>query len=339
MTAVDPRTPTRAEPGQDDPAVDPAGLDILDDATEAPPRRSSSRVLPTRMRDRLALLTALLLLLGATAGLLTAVILPSQYAARAELLYPLTEEQPTGFLREDRNLTTQLVLFESRTVLAPVADRFDVSIEDLSEALEAEVVEGSEVIQVQLTDTDSARAERMLDAVVTEYLENSTGTDQERLREYLDGQLRELLDRAQQLRSGGAQGQAALDALAQDTVEAADRYLGNGDGDQDELRTFLATRLGEVLALMQSANAGTAVNGEQSELAALVEREQWLRTQLDELHLSELTGSGTRILVAPYVAADPVSPKPLITTAAGALTGLLLAGLAVAVVAHRTTRP
>jgi uncharacterized protein involved in exopolysaccharide biosynthesis len=64
---------------------------------------------------------ALITLLGAAGGLVGSQVIPATYAARAEVLYPITEEQPTGFLREDRNLTTQLVLMRSRAVLGPAA--------------------------------------------------------------------------------------------------------------------------------------------------------------------------------------------------------------------------
>jgi len=52
---------------------------------------------------RLTLLGVLLVLLGAAAGLGTALLTTPVYAAHADVLYLLTREQPTGFLREDRS--------------------------------------------------------------------------------------------------------------------------------------------------------------------------------------------------------------------------------------------
>ena len=136
-------------------------------------------------------------------------------AAQAELLYSLTQEQPTGFLREDRNLSTQLVLLESRTVLAPVARQNDISVEDLAEALEANVVSESEVIQLRLTDTGRRRAANMLQSVVDQYLDASANTQRAELRTYLEGQLQGVVDQIAALRADAVNRQGEIDALAQ----------------------------------------------------------------------------------------------------------------------------
>lgn len=238
------------------------------------------RRLSTGQWVRLSLITAVIVGLGAAAGYVTALLLPVKYAAHAEVLYALTREQPTGFLREDRNITTQTVLLESRSVLGPVAEEWDVPIEKLSEAIEASVISGSEIIEITLTDRDPDRAQRMLRTVVNRYLEVSGNDDRMDLRAYLDEVLDEVLDRIS---------------------EALDDDRGG-------------------------------------ELAALVEREQWLRTQLDELEFSDIAGPAASVLVRPYVEADPVSPRPVIATAAGAATALIAALVVVAVVARRMTR-
>jgi uncharacterized protein involved in exopolysaccharide biosynthesis len=245
----------------------------------SPPRRRLSN-------RQWAWLTALLLVLtalGGGAGYLTASQLPTLYAARADVLYSLTREQPTGFLREDRNLSTQLVLLESRTVLEPVSVEWDMSVGDLTDAFDATVVSESEVIEVSLTDEDPARAEGLLDAILARYLQVSNNDDRAEVRDYLDEQLRDVLTLILMLRS--------------------------------------------------------APQGREGELAALVQREQWLRTQLDELRFSDLAGPSAQVLVDPYVDADPVSPRPGITTAAGAASGLLVALFVVALLSRRMTRP
>ena len=45
------------------------------------------------------------------------------------------------------------------------------------------------------------------------------------------------------------------------------------------------------------------------------------------------------MLVAPFAAAEPTGPKPLITIGAGVTAALVIALLAVAVIARRMTRP
>jgi capsular polysaccharide biosynthesis protein len=232
---------------------------------------------------RLTVLALVLVLLGAGAGYGASKVLPVKYAAHAEILYALSREQPTGFLREDRNITTQIVLLNSRSVLDPVAEQWDVSVQSLSEALEAEVLNSSEVITVTLTGADPDRTQRMLQSLVDSYLDVSNNDPRAELRAYLDEQLTEVTDRIAQART-------------------------------------------------------LATNGE-GELAALVEREQWLRTQLDELEFSDIAGPGASVLVAPYVEDTPVSPRPVITIAAGTLAASIVALLAVALVARRMTRP
>jgi uncharacterized protein involved in exopolysaccharide biosynthesis len=244
-------------------------------APEARPR------LTRRMWRKLALLSVVLVVAGAGAGFGIGALLPTRYAAHADVLYALTREQPTGFLREDRNLSTQLVLLSSRTVLGPVAVSTGVPVEDLAEALTVTVVEESEVIQIEFQDTDPGRATQILDDVVTQYLAVSNNDERADVRGYLEGQLADVLDRI---------GQARTDA------------------------------------------------GRQDELAPLVDREQQLRTQLDEIALSDLAGPGARVLVPPYAEIDPVSTGPLVTAATGGLTALLVAALALAVVVRRKLR-
>jgi uncharacterized protein involved in exopolysaccharide biosynthesis len=247
-------------------------------AADAPRRR---RLTP-REWVRLGGFATVLVVLGALAGWGTSLVLPTQYAAHAEVLYAISEEQPTGFLREDRNITTQLVLLDSRSVLDPVAERADIPVKELSERIDAEVVSGSEVITITLTDRQGDRAQRTLQLLVDQYLEVSNNDPRTELRTYLDGQLVEVLGRISEVR--------------------ADSDVRGG------------------------------------ELAALVEREQWLRTQLDELQFSDIAGPGASVLVPPYVELNPVSPKPMINTAAGAFAGLIAAVFAVAFLARRTTR-
>jgi uncharacterized protein involved in exopolysaccharide biosynthesis len=230
----------------------------------------------------LGLLTLVLTGLGGAAGWFVSERLPTTYAAQAELLYSLTQEQPTGFLREDRNLSTQLVLLESRTVLVPAARENAVSVADLAEALEASVVSESEVIQLRLTDTSRARAAAMLRSIVDQYLIASANTERAELRTYLEGQLQGVTDQIAALR-----------------------------GDPNR----------------------------QGEIPPLAQREQVLRGQLDEVRFTELAGAGSKVLVEPYIAPEPVSPKPLITIGAGVTAALLIALLAVAVIARRMTRP
>lgn len=249
------------------------------DRWERPAKR---RRLTGRQSWWLALVAIVLVALGSAGGWAATRVIPAKYAAHADVLYAMSTEQPTGFLREDRNITTQLVLLQSRTVLEPVAEQWGLPVQKLATEVDASVVNSSEIIRITLIDHDAERAQRMLRAVVDRYVEVSSDDARTRLREYINGELTDILDRISQLRPDA------------DTRAA--------------------------------------------ELGALVEREQWLRKQLDELQFSNIAGPAVSVLVQPYTDPSPISPRPLVTTAAGAFAGLLLALFTVALVARRMTR-
>jgi hypothetical protein len=112
--------------------------------------------------------------------------------------------------------------------------------------------------------------------------------------------------------------------------------VANADARSD-VQNYLDGELFTVLDRIEAVRKGS-IQG-QDQLAPLVEREQWLRTQLDELRMTDLVGPGASELVQPYVDTNPVSPRPMISIAAGALTGCIVAVLVVALVARRMTRP
>jgi hypothetical protein len=248
------------------------------------------RQLPPLRWGALALLAIVLVGVGAAAGSAVADRMPKMYAAHADVLYPLVQEQPTGFLRQDRNLSTQEVLLASRTVLDPVSLEFGIPVEDLADELETEVVEESEIIRVQFVHTSRAQARKVLVAILARYQEVSNNPQRSELRAYLDAQLEDV--------------QARL-ATARD--EAA----------------------GQNLALTQAA---------QAQIDALVQREATLQSQIDEDQLAAIGGPAPLITVPPYVEHDAVSPQPLLTIGGGALAGLVVALIVVAVLARRMTR-
>lgn len=134
------------------------------------------------------------------------------------------------------------------------------------------------------------------------------------------------------------------------TVQAiVDNYLGFGQAGQPTLRQRLTTELVAVNTAVADAQlrlstqedlvtAGTDTTDTvvplQSALQAQQARQRQLQAQLDTVNLAPVA----QLLTPPY-AADVVTPKPMFAAAAGALAGVLLAAVVVAVVArHRTTR-
>jgi uncharacterized protein involved in exopolysaccharide biosynthesis len=169
----------------------------------------------------LALLVAAMTALGGAVGYAASLLVQPEHAARAQLIVPLTEESPTGFLREDRNLTTQVVLLRSRSVVGPVAAEAGLTPEELSEKIRAHVVEGSEILSLEVRDPDGRVALALARALTRRYLETANASAASS-REYLEGQLA----RVQQRLDRAAPGSAAEAGLAARRTSLLDRLDG-----------------------------------------------------------------------------------------------------------------
>jgi hypothetical protein len=137
---------------------------------------------------------------GAAAGSYGSLLLPNKYAARAELQYSLSQAIPNELLREDRTLTTQRILLRSRRVIEPVASENGMTPEDLAENVSVEVVENSEIIEVEVRDRTRERAEALLNGIVSRYLDLANANWEEPVESYLRWQLEEV---RKQLRAPG----------------------------------------------------------------------------------------------------------------------------------------
>jgi uncharacterized protein involved in exopolysaccharide biosynthesis len=268
----------------DHAAAEPDGLTVV----VRPRQHARSRALRW---PALILLALLLVGVGAKAGSTVAAGMPTLYAAHSDVVYPLVQEQPTGFLREDRNLSTQEVLIASREVTDPVAAQFKIPADQFDEHLTTEVVNDSEVIRLQYTDPSRAQARKVLAAIVDQYVKVSNNPSRTAVRQYLDAQLADV---------------QALLATARTQADA----VGN-------------------LGLSQAA---------QAQVDALVNREATLLGQIDQEQFAAIAGPAPRIAVPAYVEHDAVSPNRLLVTAGGALAGLVVALIVVAVLARRMTR-
>jgi uncharacterized protein involved in exopolysaccharide biosynthesis len=263
---------------------------------EEPPR---GRGLAAAQVRRLAVLAVTIVLLGTGAGLLGALVWPATYAARAEILYPIGQDEVTGPLRADRNLATQLVLLRGRAVLGPVAQAQDRTVEDLEEDVTVKILETSEVIQVEGRGPSPAAAIGTLQAIVERYfaLESSTGPDG--VREYLDGELA---------------------VVQSDIADARGRLV--------QLQAESAAGIGDP-AGVTSADA---------ELQMLLSRQQDIQAQLDDLNIESASGRQAQLLTPAYAVPEPVSPRPLVAAGTGVLVGLIVSAVAVALAARRWIR-
>ncbi len=145
-----------------------------------PPQRSESRFdIPPEdsggswLTTRLVILALTIVLLGTAAGLLGALVLPKTYGARAEILYTTGQGQQGGGgdpLKQDRQLSTQLVYLQSRAVLGPVAQKQGRDFKELTKDVSVAVLENSDVIQVEAHGATKLAAMQTLQAIMDGYM-------------------------------------------------------------------------------------------------------------------------------------------------------------------------
>ena len=140
----------------------------------------------------LGVLGFLMVVVGAVAGYVESSMSPDRYGARAEVYYEISQEKATGFLREDRSLTTQLVLAHSRAVLEPVATANGMTVDELSSQLSVSLLGSSELIRLQVEDASPERALALVEAVVTQYLTLTREQGTDNARQYLETQMSQL---------------------------------------------------------------------------------------------------------------------------------------------------
>lgn len=119
---------------------------------------------------RLVIAALTIIMLGVAAGLAAALVLPKTYGARSEILYSISQEQRNDPLKQDRELSTQLVYLTSPAVLGPVARKQGRQFDDLAKDVSVQVLNNSEVIQVEAHGATRLVAVQTLQAIVTGYL-------------------------------------------------------------------------------------------------------------------------------------------------------------------------
>lgn len=157
-------------------------------------KQSPDRSAPTIFDSNLKLIALLIsvIIVGAGTGYIGSLVLPKQFAARAQLQYNLSNSVPNELLREDRTLTTQLVLLDSRAVLAPIASANGMTPEDFARNVSAEILDSSEIIQVEVRDRNAARAQMLLTRVIDGYLALANKDWRDPVRTYQESQIRSL---------------------------------------------------------------------------------------------------------------------------------------------------
>ncbi|HEY6422105.1 MAG TPA: hypothetical protein VIY28_02410 [Pseudonocardiaceae bacterium] len=264
---------------------------------ERPADPRGGRRLTPAAAVRLGLLAVTIVLLGTAAGLAGALVWHKTYGARAEILYPISQDQAGGDpLRQDRQLSTQLVFLKSRAVLGPVAQKLGRQYTDIDRDVSVAVLQTSEVIQVEAHGTTKEGAKQTLQAVMDGYL--------------------------------------ALVGQPSGVTRNLDAQLADTRATTAKLQARVVQLTPQVLA---GTATQVTLNDARTQVTASQDREKAIQARIDDLNLTGRSGPNAQLLTPPYVLPDPVSPQPLITAGTGALVGLLVAGGAVAMAARRRT--
>lgn len=277
----------------------PAGV-VEPEASEVLELRAARPGVPPRRIVRWGVYAAALVVVGALVGWLVARTGTEVHGARAEVLYELEGDQSTGFLREDRQLTTQLVALESRAVLEPVAEANDLSFEELAEKVNVDVVEGSEVVRIEVRDESADRARELTAGVTDVYLSTHGGDRMADARRFLRKEMKNLDERRAELK--------ARMILLQ---EARVRDLGPDSQPGAE-------------------EAALAV-----EIQGLIQQSTQVLSRLEDVAVDDLSGPRVEQITEAYVLDDPVSPRPVRAAATGAVGGALAAAAVIAYLVRR----
>lgn len=119
---------------------------------------------------RLVMLALTIILVGVAAGLAGALVLPKTYGARAEVLYSIGQDQGGDPLKQDRQLSTQLVLLKSPRLLGDIARKQGQQVKDVDKLVTVAVKDNSNVIEVEADGPSKLAAMQTLQAVMDGYL-------------------------------------------------------------------------------------------------------------------------------------------------------------------------
>lgn len=245
-----------------------------------------ARVAPTTPRGpigRYGVLVAVLVILAVAIAIAAASSRESVYAAQAEVFFPLNSDRAVGFLREDRRLSTQLSIIDSRELLAPIAQANGLEVDQLQDKVYPSLVGSTEVVRIEVRDPDPGVALQLTSQVLAAYLETARSVN---------------VDPAE--------------ALIESEIARVETRLA-------ELSEQLATPTTEP-SVRQSALL--------SENQALLDELGGLRNQLVDARSRSAVEEPSAI-AQPHILDGAVSPKLTQAGAAGALVGLIVAGVTV----------
>jgi len=210
------------------------------------------------------------------------------YTSRSEFLYSLDGSVPDGFLREDRRLLTQIVTFTSDAVLGPVAEVYDLEADELRAKIDVETVDLSEVLRLEVSDSDPGRAMDLNRAVLDQHLRTVTGQNSTEFSKELTERRSELAAELEAAAAVGAEEQAKLASLEAREQEL-ERRIVLIDNRIDRIQTLEDEALGGSLITRDrlTENLESAV-AELSEIEAAL-----LEVRLEQADVESRLGAGS----------------------------------------------
>ncbi len=223
------------------------------------------------------LLTFVLTMVGGQIGLASTLVFEPQWMARAQVQY-----------RGTAWTETQEVAVQSRSLLAPVAAGHGIDVKEFEEKLDAGLVPGTQIVQIDFVNSDPALAQSAVAELAEGYLERISERTPETIRDTL---------------------QEELDAVLVDLSQA-------------ELQLEISSRVDTPAGRADQAANQAVVNSLRARQNDLETR--LLENQIQALDESV---NGLPVLITePFVFEEQVFPRPRIFAAAGAVFGML-AGL------------
>ena len=193
------------------------------------------------------------------------------HVARTEFVYTLDESVPDSFLREDRRLLTQVVTFKSDAVLTPVAEEFDLTVDNLRAMIDVKTLDLSEVLRLDVSDPDPDRAVAISLAVLDRYLQVISDAAPAGDNQELDQRRVEV---AAQLAEADAERRALLTAGERDAAlevreDSIRRQINLKNEQINRMQGSIDDSLVQILSSVRRANLVSEMELAQQELALL----------------------------------------------------------------------
>lgn len=277
-------------------------------------------------------------------------MLAPTYAAESDVVIGISGLGAEEIQRELQSLN---VFAESQTVLAPVAEQFDVTVTELRKLFDSTIVGDSTVFRFRVTDEDAATALAINEAIVASYLEVANHPiDQDELA-FVQSQITNTKDAINDLDSSLAQfeaTEAANNSLRLQIETERNVALAQLSALQDRLVDLRASgaapagsinfvqtqvneaeaRLDELVAEAQALEEADASTRTQAE--RLRSERTVLRTELAnleqlevDLELDQIAGTRVAVLAPGHIVDEPVGLTPVRALALGLLVGGALA--------------